>query len=434
MKEESQGDISSKNHTHCQTDRQKQEITDSQDIFARMNRIKHIILVLSGKGGVGKSTVAVNLAVTLAEAGKKVGLLDIDIHGPSIPQMLNLTKERLNITGEVLIPANYSQNLKVVSMGLLMGGRDEAVIWRGPLKMKIIKQFLKDADWGELDYLIIDSPPGTGDEPLSIAQLLPHADGAVIVTTPQEISVADVRRCINFCRKLSLKTLGVIENMSGFICPTCNTKIDIFQSGGGRKMSEEMGVPFLGSIPLDKGLVDACDSGKPYVQQFAGTETAKAFSEIIAQLTSAKTENTDISKDKSNEMKGDSQTMRIALPIANNKLCAHFGHCESFALIDVDEQNKTIEHSALIPSPGHQPGLLPPWLREHGVDLVITGGMGMKAIDLLSAQGIKVVMGASEDSPERLVQSYLEGSLVIGENICDHGEHICGHDEHSCDH
>ena len=434
MTENSTKDAGDGSHEHCRTDRKEQEITDNQKILARMNRIKHKIMVLSGKGGVGKSTVAVSIAVSLAEAGHQVGLLDIDIHGPSVPQMLNLSSKGLKTTDEGVIPASYGTNLKVVSMGLLMEGRDEAVIWRGPLKMKIIMQFLMDVDWGELDYLIVDSPPGTGDEPLSIAQLLPGADGAVIVTTPQKISIADVRRCINFCRKLSLKILGVIENMSGFICPTCNTKIDIFQSGGGRKMAEEMGVVFLGSIPIDKGLVDACDNGKPYMEHFPNTEAAKAFKEIVNQLTEEKTENISISSCESKITKGDERTMRIALPVTNSKLCAHFGHCESFALIDVDEQDKTIKQTTNISSPGHQPGFLPRWLHEHGVNLIITGGMGLRAKDLLNSQGINVILGAPEDSPERLVQSYLEGSLVVSENICDHGDNTCDHSESECNH
>ena len=413
---------------HCQTDRKEQEIADNQKISLRMERIKHKIMVLSGKGGVGKSTVAVNLAVSLAEAGHQVGLLDIDIHGPSVPQMLNLTDKHLMTTNEAIIPISFTPNLKVMSMGLLMEGKDEAVIWRGPLKMKMIKQFLMDVDWGELDYMIVDSPPGTGDEPMSIAQLLPGADGAVIVTTPQEISITDVRRCVNFCRKLSLKVLGVVENMSGFVCPTCGERIDLFHTGGGSRMAEDMNVPFLGSIPIDKLMVDACDEGKPFMRNYADSEAGKVFNEIVVQLTKNKSDY------QSKVVKGDNHEMRIALPVTKSKLCAHFGHCESFALIDVDEEDKTIKHSTIIPSPGHQPGFLPQWLHEHGVNMIITGGMGAKAIELLNSLDIKVVLGAPEDTPEHLVQSYLDGSLIITENVCDHGERSCDHSEHKCSH
>ena len=403
-----------------QAQAREQEKADQQDIEARMDRVKHTIMVLSGKGGVGKSTIAVNLAVSLAIAGKKVGLLDIDIHGPSVPQMLDLTGKRLKTTGEAIIPISFTPNLKVMSMGLLLEGRDEAVVWRGPLKMKMIKQFLKDVDWGELDYMIVDSPPGTGDEPLSIAQLLPKADGAIIVTTPQQVSVADVRRCINFCHKLSLKVLGVIENMSGFVCPTCGTRIDIFLAGGGARMAADMSVPFLGSIPIDKAIVDACDDGDPYVLKFADSETGKAFNQVVEKLVKVnETEVETLLKEQPIE-KNDNQMVRIALPVMNGRLCAHFGHSDSFALLDVDKQEKTIIHSTQIPSPGHQPGVLPRWLHEQGANIIITGGMGSRAKDLFESHGISVIMGVPEDTPERLVQSYLEGSLVTGENICDH--------------
>ncbi len=393
-----------------------QEFADYRDIAIRMDKIGHKILVLSGKGGVGKSTVAVNLAVSLARAGKKVGLLDIDIHGPSIPQMLQLRNEDLKLKEGVILPVNYKNNLKVMSMGLLMEGRDEAVIWRGPLKMKVIKQFLKDVEWGELDYLIVDSPPGTGDEPLSIAQLIPRADGAVIVTTPQEVSISEVRRSISFCRKMSMDILGVIENMSGFICPGCGAKVNIFGTGGGPRMAEDMGVPFLGSIPIDKGIMEACDEGRPYLEQYPVTETAKEFEKIIKQLTTGQTE--DDTKDI--EAKSDDQTIRIALPITADKLFAHFGHCEAFAIFDVQEESKKIVNRFEISAPGHQPGLLPGWLHQQGVNVVITGGMGSRAQELLVREGIKFIIGAPEDNPEAIVNSYLAGSLVAGENICDH--------------
>ncbi len=415
---EEQSSSNPKNSMRVQA--RQQNNLDQQDIELRMDKVKHKIMVLSGKGGVGKSTVAVNLASALAIAGKKVGLLDIDIHGPSVPQMLNLTAERLKTTGDVITPVNFTENLKVISMGLLLESRDEAVIWRGPLKMKIIKQFLKDVDWGELDYMIVDSPPGTGDEPLSIAQLLPGADGAVIVTTPQQVSVADVRRCVGFCRKLSLKVLGVIENMSGFVCPNCGSRIDIFRSGGGARMAAEMSIPFLGSIPIDKAIVDTCDEGEPYMLKFAGSEAGRAFNLVVENLTRIKQREVEVSTAEQSIAKRDNRTVRIALPVIGGRLCAHFGHCESFALLDVDEQEKTINHSTQIPSPGHQPGVLPVWLHEQGANIIITGGMGSRARDLFEGHGISVIMGAPEETPERIVQLYLEGSLVTGENICDH--------------
>lgn len=406
-----------------------QEKIDLLDIEKRMKRVKHKILVLSGKGGVGKSSVSVNLAASLAMSGYNVGLLDIDIHGPSVPQMLALTGQQPNLKGNTIIPVSYKPNLKVMSIGFLLPGRDDAVIWRGPLKMKMIKQFLKDVDWGDLDYLIVDSPPGTGDEPMSIGQLLPKTDGAVIVTTPQQVSISDVRRSIRFCHSLSIKPLGVIENMSGFVCPSCGDRIDLFKTGGGAEMAKEMNVPFLGSIPIDKAIVDSCDAGEPFVYEHADTEAGKAFSAIVSGLIVMVKEKTEKLQAQSS-----SETIRIALPLANGRLCAHFGHCESFALIDVNTDEKTITDTIQIPSPGHQPGFFPKWLHEHGVNLIITGGMGQKAIDLFNSFDIKVILGAQEDNPENLVQSYLDGSLIISENVCDHDEHSFDQSEHKCRH
>jgi len=262
---------------------EKKREEEQKIIRGKMKRIKHKILILSGKGGVGKSTVAANMAVSLALEGKKVGLLDIDIHGPSIPGILNLEKQKLESDGETIIPVKMSENLKVMSIGFMLNNEDDALIWRGPMKNQVIKQFLKDVDWGELDFLIIDSPPGTGDEPLSIIQMLEDADGAVIVTTPQKVAISDVRKGINFCRKLDLPVIGVLENMSGFICPKCGEVTDIFKSGGGEKMAKEMNVPFLGKIPIDPQIVEACDSGKPYIKHFSETQAAKAFKQAIGR-------------------------------------------------------------------------------------------------------------------------------------------------------
>jgi Mrp family chromosome partitioning ATPase len=268
-------------------DNQKQMEADQTQIRQRMAQIKHKILVLSGKGGVGKSTVAVNLAISLSLAGKRTGLLDIDIHGPSVPKILNLEGESVIGSEEALVPVEMGTLLKVMSIGFFLTSRDDAVIWRGPRKYHAIKQFLRDVAWGDLDFLIIDSPPGTGDEPLAIAQLLEKADGAVVVTTPQEVALSDVRRGITFCRKLELPVLGVLENMSGFVCPTCGQRADIFKSGGGESMAAAMNVPFLGRIPIDPQIVEACDSGRPYVDAYRQSQAAQAFSEAVARLVGA---------------------------------------------------------------------------------------------------------------------------------------------------
>jgi Mrp family chromosome partitioning ATPase len=261
----------------------RDEGIERQKLAERMAGIKHKVMVLSGKGGVGKSTVAVNLAVSLSLAGKRVGLLDIDLHGPSVPKLLGLENDKMGQTDDALIPVEIG-DLKVVSVGFLLPEKDSPLIWRGPMKMGAIEQFLKDVEWGELDFLIVDSPPGTGDEPLSVIQLIPNADGAVIVTTPQDVSTADVRRSINFCNQLKLPVLGVLENMSGFVCPKCGEITDIFKSGGGEKMAQEMGVAFLGRIPLDANIPQSGDDGKPYVHHFRESEAAKAFAKAIEPI------------------------------------------------------------------------------------------------------------------------------------------------------
>jgi len=254
----------------------------------KMDQIKHKLIVLSGKGGVGKSTVAANLAISLALADQEVGILDADIHGPSIPKLLHLEGQPLRVRGETIYPVEFMPNLKAMSIGFFLREADEAVIWRGPLKMGLLKQFLKDVAWGTLDYLVVDSPPGTGDEPLTVIQLLGKAQAAVIVTTPQEMALIDVKKCVNFCRKLNLPVLGIIENMSGFVCPHCGKTTDIFKSGGGERLARDLNLPFLGKIPIDPDLVLAGDLGEPYPQKYMGTETAQIFSGIVRRILDQK--------------------------------------------------------------------------------------------------------------------------------------------------
>ncbi len=219
-------------------------------VNARLARIRSKIVVMSGKGGVGKSTVAATIARGLAHRGRSVGLLDVDFHGPSLPRILGAVGKKAELKGDAIIPVPIEDRLSVMSLGFLLPDAKEAVIWRGPIKMNLIKQFLEDVDWGDLDYLVVDCPPGTGDEPLSVLQILGSDAGAVIVTTPQAVAVDDVRRSITFCEKLGNPVLGVVENMSGFRCPGCGQVHDLFGRGGGKALAEEMGVPFLGSIPL----------------------------------------------------------------------------------------------------------------------------------------------------------------------------------------
>jgi ATP-binding protein involved in chromosome partitioning len=260
---------------------------DKASINENMARIAHKIIVLSGKGGVGKSTVAVNLAVSLAEKKFKTGLLDIDIHGPSVPKLLGIDGGQvMGARNGKMTPVEYNEYLKVISIGFLLQDNDTAVIWRGPMKYTVIKQFLADVDWGDLDYLIVDSPPGTGDEPLSICQLIENADGAVVVTTPQDVALIDVRKSVNFCKQLNMPVIGVIENMSGFTCPHCGKETDIFKNGGGEKMAGDMDVPFLGSIPIEHQIAASGDSGKPFhnVSEHNTTTAQKKLASIVETI------------------------------------------------------------------------------------------------------------------------------------------------------
>jgi Mrp family chromosome partitioning ATPase len=266
-----------------------QEFAERRRLESRLCRIRRKIVVLSGKGGVGKSTVAVNIAAALQAAGRRVGLLDVDIHGPSIPTMMGLEGMTLDNGPDGMLPADAG-GIAVMSLGFLLPHPDEAVIWRGPLKMGAIKQFLMDVAWGDLDWLVIDSPPGTGDEPLSVCQLIPGITGAVIVTTPQKVAAVDVRKSITFCRRLGVPVLGVVENMSGFACPKCGEVSPIFSRGGGRGIAEGMKVPFLGAIPIDPAIAASGDDGRPYVRAFAASPTAAVMRGIIAPLLALEAE------------------------------------------------------------------------------------------------------------------------------------------------
>jgi len=270
-----------------------QEIQQEKRLNDNMNRIKHKLIVISGKGGVGKTTVAVNLAYGLAMNGHKVGILDVDIHGPNIAKMLGVEGAKLvGSQSGGIDPIEVLPNLKAVSIAFMIDSPDKPIIWRGPLKMITIKQFLSDVNWGELDYLIIDSPPGTGDEPLSVCQLISDIDGAIIVTTPQDVAILDSRKTVLFAQTLKVKVIGIIENMSGFICPHCRERTDLFKSGGGEKSAKELKVPFLGRIPIEPGIVASGDSGKPYIHFQKNTDTAeviKAISQKIEKFISGKT-------------------------------------------------------------------------------------------------------------------------------------------------
>jgi ATP-binding protein involved in chromosome partitioning len=269
---------------HAGLERKHQQ--ERQRLESQISKIKHKIAVISGKGGVGKSTVTVNLAMAFAmhRYSNSVGILDADIHGPCVPKMLGLRGQRLPSGPMGILPVTGPLGIKVVSMDFLLSSDDAPVIWRGPLKMKAIQQFLFDITWGELEFLFIDLPPGTGDEPLSVMQLIPDLDGVIIVTIPSEVSQVVVKKAVTFARQLHVPIIGLIENMSGFACPKCGTVARIFRIGGGQKIAGDMSVPFLGSIPIDPEICEDSDNGRPFIIEHADSPASKAFAEIVEKI------------------------------------------------------------------------------------------------------------------------------------------------------
>jgi ATP-binding protein involved in chromosome partitioning len=398
---------------------------DEPRLQEQLRHIRHKLLVMSGKGGVGKTSVAVYLALGLAKRGYDVGLLDVDLHGPDVPRLLGISSKLEFDQEHHLIPYPYDAHLRVISIEGLMSDRDDAVIWRGPLKHSFIRQAISQVNWGNLDFLVIDSPPGTGDEPLSVAQTITGAQ-AIVITTPQEVSLADVRKAINFCRKVDMPILGLVENMSGLICPRCGEEIPLFSTGGGEKTAALMKVPLLTSLPFDLRVVQGGDAGRPLLESPDESPFIKAMWRLLDEVEErlsgqeakfiASTE--QILPEVNSVAKPDSQTFKAAVPVAGGVLCNHFGHCEKFAVMHVfDGEVGAME---LHVPPPHEPGVLPRWLGELGVNLIIAGGMGQRALGLFGEQGITVITGAPNLAPEALVQQYLTGSLMTGPNVCDH--------------
>ncbi len=252
-------------------------------INTTLKKIKHKLFVMSGKGGVGKSTVAVNLAVALAEQGKRVGLLDVDIHGPNVPRLLGLQGGLEATSEKVLQPKPYNANLGVVSMDSLLRDTDQAILWRGPMKTNAIRQFISDVNWGELDFLVIDSPPGTGDEPMTVLQTVPDCK-SIVVTTPHEISLADVRKALNFLQHAEAEVLGIVESMNGLICPHCQEVIFPFGKIRGEEFAKTYDLPLLASIPLDPQAAEAGDNGQPVVLLPGESPAKKALSTLAENV------------------------------------------------------------------------------------------------------------------------------------------------------
>lgn len=394
------------------------------EIKKTLSHIRHKILVMSGKGGVGKSSIAAYLSVVLARKGYKVGLMDVDLHGPSIPRMLGLEGGLTPAgPGGKAFPVKYLPNMEVISIETLMGdNKDAATIWRGPLKIGVIRQFVSDIQWMDLDYLVIDSPPGTGDEPLTVAQTIPDAQ-ALIVTTPQEISLADVRKSINFCRQVHMEILGLVENMSGLTCPHCGKTIDIFKTAGGILTAKNENLRLLASLPFEPEVVQNGDIGNLGLLDKENSPFTQKFGQLADEITKLheKKKGTHLRvEEKPVQIKKKEQSNGniLAIPVSEGKLSPHFGHCEAFAFFETE--NGEIKNKVMRTPPPHEPGVLPTWLHEQGADVVIVGGMGERAQQMLRQNGIDVIIGAPVDSPESLVNQYLADKLVTGDNICDH--------------
>ncbi|MBW1703834.1 MAG: P-loop NTPase [Deltaproteobacteria bacterium] len=406
----------------------QQDKHQQQDVEIKktLGHIKNKILVMSGKGGVGKSSVAAYLSVALAKKGYKVGLMDIDLHGPSIPRMLGL-KGSIQPGAEhgKALPVNYLPNMQVISIEPLMGeeNKDSATIWRGPLKIGVIRQFIADIEWRDLDYLIIDSPPGTGDEPLTVAQTIPDAR-ALIVTTPQEISLADVRKSINFCRQVNMEILGLVENMSGLICPHCGKMIELFKTKGGMLTAKNENLKLLGTLPFEPQVVQNGDAGDMKLLDNDDLLISQEFNKIVDEIIKLPAPQKDFIMAPQQEKEfpvretDSDQGELVAIPVSGGKLSAHFGHCEEFAFVETE--NGKITGTEMLSPPAHEPGVLPRWLYEQGADVLIVGGMGEQAQQLLREKGIEVIIGAPMDPPESLVNQYLTGTLLTGDNVCDH--------------
>jgi ATP-binding protein involved in chromosome partitioning len=379
----------------------EEKTNEERELQRALKQIRHKLVVMSGKGGVGKSSVAVGLALGLARRGHQVGLMDVDLHGPNVLRMLGL-KEPLDLMhAQFALPPELFDHLRVISIEVLMRNREMAVIWRGPLKHQLIRQFLTEVQWDSLDYLVVDCPPGTGDEPMSVAQSIADAK-AVIVTTPQEISLADVRKSINFCQKIGLEILGIVENMSGYHCPHCAKELPLFKTGGGEKTAQAAKVPFLGALPFDPQVVEAADQGQLLDIKEADSPFFQALRPIVDYLV----ETLPLTPVATREP----GVMKFAIPVDDGKLSDKFAHASHFALLKVT--NGKMAAKELLPTPPHEPGGIPEWLEDLGVTHVIAGSLGEKAQTLLTRKGMEVVAGAPLEAPEALVEKYLNKTLT----------------------
>ena len=407
--------VGAKQHSHCTGTCEadpREETERCRD--ENLRHIRRVIAVMSGKGGVGKSTIAAALALGLARLGHRTGLLDVDFHGPSVPTLLGIREARAASDGELLQPIRVGGNLRVMSLGLLLGEGDQAVIWRGPMKIGVFNQLLGDVAWGDLDFLVLDCPPGTGDEPLTIGQVVPAAE-VVMVGTPQEVAMADVRKAVSFCEQVGLAVLGLVETMGTMRCPTCGAQVPLFRRA---KAARPADVRLLAEIPFDAALQTACDQGRLEAFLDDGSLTAERLTALATDVAGKAPATVPQMTVPENPNQGGKGNMRYAIPTEDGRLTMHFGHADVFTLIDVE--NGQVCRTQMMQPPPHEPGVLPRWLKEQSASVIIAGGMGQRAQSLFAENGIQVVVGAEAAPAEDLVRQHLAGTLKTGQNVCDH--------------
>ena len=378
--------------------------TDECQIRWILEQIRYKLLIMSGKGGVGKSSVAVTLALGLARRGFTVGLMDVDLHGPDVYRMLGLGEAIDLYHGQYNLPADVFHNLKIISIEAMMKDRDAAVIWRGALKHRIIRQFLTEIEWGPLDFLVIDAPPGTGDEPLTVARTIPEAK-AVIVTTPQEISLADVRKSIHFCQQLNMEILGIVENMGHVICPDCGKSMPLFKSASGGKSLQSLGLNLIGSLPFDPQIVKAADAGRLTEVDTSKSPFFNALDQVVNSILAS------VGQPEPQKVPGrEPGVAKFALPFQDGGLAPQFGQNKQFVLITIKDNQIVAKVEESLPD--FKSGILPAWLDRQGVTHIIAAGMGDRAKKFFQRKGIEVITGDPAVPLETLVQQYLDKHIA----------------------
>ncbi len=367
-----------------------------------LNNIKKVIGVMSGKGGVGKSTISVLLAKELNKKGYKVGILDADITGPSIPKLLDLGSKRAETSEQGIWPVTTEDGIKVMSLNLLIEDEEQPVIWRGPIIANTVKQFWTDVFWEELDYLIIDMPPGTGDVALTAMQSFP-IDGIVMVSIPQDLVSMIVAKAINMTRKMDIKVIGLVENMSYIVCPDCQKEIRIFDNSNTQEFLNKMDVQLIGEFPMSKEIIDVINNNSNTISK-ALDDKFKGLTEKVIDFVNFK----------------EDVNMKIAVASEGKNVSGHFGFCEGFTIYDVNEAKGLKKE--FVKNPGHKPGYLPVFLKELNVNIIIAGGMGETAQQLFNESGIEVVVGA-QGLCDDVVQKHIDGELKSTGSVCTEHEH-----------